>query len=161
MHLRVNIMARVPPDEVVWHSEWPQQQQIEILYHYNMDLDPDVFIAFAPEEGGVGACFKERRIQRIDLQWTRDAYYVYGMTAVQQAVVRRTLKSSMCVPMFDPNVPQITDETPIIAILNFDSDENVLDLFSELDIRKKATEMARMMANKWYDLAEKGETADG
>ncbi len=161
MHLRVNIMARVPPDEVVWRSKWPQQQQIEILYHYNMDLDPDVFITFGPEEGGVGACFKERRIQRIDLQWTRDAYYVYGMTAVQQALVRRMLKSLMCIPMYDPDATEITDETRIIGILNFDSEEDVLALFSKSDIRKQAIEMARMMANTWYDLAEKGETADG
>ncbi len=162
IHLRVNIMTRVPPDEVILTSEWPQQQQIEILYHYNMDLDPDVVITFGPEEGGVGACFKERRIRKIDLEWSRDAYDVYGMTAVQQALVRKGLKSLMCIPMFDPNAIKITDETPIIGILNFDSDDKiVLDLFSNKGIKKDAIRMARIMANTWCDLAEKGDTAHG
>lgn len=156
LHLRVNVMARVPPDEAVQESDWLKSQQIEILYHYGMDLDPDVLIAFGRDEGGVGACYVEREIQVIDLEWTREAYPVYSMTAIQQALVRRTLKSLMCIPIYSLDGLTITEDTPIIGILNFDSDEDVLEMFDSFDIQDLAMTLADDLAEVWYDLAEYG-----
>ncbi len=80
----------------------------------------------------------------------------YKMTKYQQALVRRELRSLLSVPIFDQDQfseRKAKTEIPLIGVLNFDSDENLLDDFTKVPIQQTAAECATVM---WRGLSGKG-----
>ncbi len=142
-HLRVNVMDRASLGNVA------------VRYSYNMDFDADEHIEFPEGAGAVGRCYQRREPILVDLEMAKLGFQDYEMKRVHQALVRPTLCSLLCVPLFDPRgEARDLSEREMIGVLNFDSDDKVLDAFAHaLD---KAIDIARVIAYVWVELAEKG-----
>ena len=80
----------------------------------------------------------------------------YKMTKYQQALVRPELKSLLSVPIFDQNkYDQTRPKTgnPLVGVLNFDSDDNLLADFAKPEVQRAAAECAKRM---WQGLCAQG-----
>ena len=129
---------------------------VAVRYSYNMDFDADEHIEFPEGAGAVGRCYQRREPILVDLEMAKLGFQDYEMKRVHQALVRPTLCSLLlcvrCLTRAEKHA--ISPREEMIGVLNFDSDDKVLDAFAHaLD---KAIDIARVIAYVWVELAEKG-----
>jgi hypothetical protein len=138
-HLRVNIALETT------------RKHLRIAYAVNMEQDADDRLEFDREGGACGTCWKSHDFVIADLAEARARFTeLYRMTKYQQALVRPSLLSLLCVPIFNPktydkNRPDI--ENPLIGVLSFDSDDLLLAEFSSESVRTRAADASRLLAN--------------
>jgi predicted acylesterase/phospholipase RssA/FMN phosphatase YigB (HAD superfamily) len=148
VHLRVNIMDRTPLG------------QVAVRYRYNMDFDTDDELKFPLDAGGVGRAYRQREPEIVDLERAKRDYPTYNMSKYHQALVRQSLNSLLCVPLFDPRGGQMDiGAREMIGVLNFDSDDNLLDDFARTVDR--AMEIAVYIAHIWVQIAQSGTISEG
>lgn len=123
-HIRCNIMR---------YSKDRTRRRVEPETAFNMDADPDRDLEMDATAGASG----EVEIQRVpaygDLtQANRPGAPGWGLRPPETAKVRRTLKSILSVPVFDPDDPG----GPLLATLQVDSDEPInVVRFDDLDAK--------------------------
>lgn len=74
----------------------------------------------------------------------------YKMSKYQQAMVRPSLRSLLCVPIFDAELhdkgkPDV--QNPLVGVLNFDSDDVLLAEFSSQPVRDRAESWSALLAS--------------
>jgi NTE family protein len=140
IHLRVNVAMPTGKD------------RLKILYTYNMDDDADDRLEFSMDAGATGLCWQTRDFVVCDLVDAQKTFQSkYKMTKYQQALVRRDLRSLLSVPIFD--YEQFSDtrsktDNPLIGVLNFDSNEDLLADFASQPIQQVAVGCAKAMWNR-------------
>jgi|GEM_PF-1641233 len=148
VHLRVHVAARTPLG------------RLKLRFCYNMDFDPDDHLEFDDFTiGPQGHCWTGRIPVVVDLQEARRAPAEHGLRKYDLALMRPSLRSLLCVPVFDPRAPAPgtrRQRTPPLAVLGFDSDEDLLTRFREPRIQSLAREMATAVAARWVELATGG-----
>lgn len=128
-HLRVNVVMETT------------KGTLRVLYNWGMDNDADDRLEFEIGSGASGSCWEQQRPVVCDLNAAKAAFSgQWKMNKYQQALVRRELNSLLCVPIFDPSTAQI------IAVLNFDSDDNLLAEFGTPLVQKAGTKGAEFIA---------------
>ena len=124
IHIRCNIMR---------YSKDRMRRKVEAETAFNMDSDPDRDLEIDATAGASG----EVEIQRVpaygDLtQANPPGSPGWGLRPSETAKVRRTLKSILSVPVFDPDDPS----GPLLATLQIDSDEPISVVrFDDLDAK--------------------------
>ena len=145
IHLRLNVVMPTHKD------------RLRILYTFNMDVDADDRLEFSMDAGSSGLCWQTHDFVVCDLVDAKATFQSkYKMTKYQQALVRRELRSLLSVPIFDQDQfseRKAKTEIPLIGVLNFDSDENLLEDFTKVPIQQTAAECAKHM---WRALSGKG-----
>lgn len=135
-HLRVNVVMKTT------------KGTLRVLYNWAMDNDADDRLEFEIGSGASGSCWEQQRPVVCDLNAAKATFASqWKMNKYQQALVRRELNSLLCVPIFDPSTAQI------IAVLNFDSDDNLLAEFMTplaLKAGKKAAEFIATILCRAY-----------
>jgi hypothetical protein len=138
-HLRVNVIMRTNLD------------RLRLLYCHNMDNDADDRMEFGVGEGAAGECWARHDPVLCDMEDARASFRTrWKMTKYQQAMIRPTIKSLLCVPIFDQRQfdPQRDNkQNPMIGILSLDSDEDLLEPFSRREIQQIAVDHAKMVAD--------------
>lgn len=133
-HLRVNVVLPTT------------KGRLRVFYTYNMDNDPDDQLEFDTGSGACGQCYQRHQSVICDLEdATRTFRDVWKMNKYQQAMVRQSLRSLLCVPIFNPNRynPSIANvDNPLLGVLSFDSDDDLLVHFGREDIEREAMKMA-------------------
>ncbi len=123
------------------------KDRLRILYTYNMDGDADDRLEFGMDAGSSGLCWQTHDFVVCDLVDAKATFQSrYKMTKYQQALVRRELRSLLSVPIFDQDQfseRKAKTEIPLIGVLNFDSDENLLDDFTKVPIQQTAASAPR------------------
>lgn len=126
-HLRVNVMLPISND------------RLQVFYTYNMDseTDYDDRLQFCRGSGACGLCWENLDYVICDLQ---DAAVTYKdkwrMDKRQQRLVRSSLRSLLCVPLFDQKRLQESGNASsvlrkaFVGVLNFDSDDDLLEKFT-------------------------------
>lgn len=145
-HLRVNVMRPVSHDT------------IQVVYKFNMndDEDFDDQMYFRRGSGACGQCWQNLDTIVCDLEDAQSTYQgQWKMDKRQQRLVRPHLKSLMCVPIFDPRrlkeegqSDEATLQRAFLGVLNFDSDERILEHFQEDRTVRTAMECASLVAHK-------------
>jgi len=140
-HLRVNVMCPVDAGT------------LKIFFSFNMDTedDHDDRIEFRKGQGACGYCWENLTHVISDLEDAKTSYAsVWKMDKYQQRLVRDTLTSLLSVPIFDST--KIDDELDnsleqaFLGVLNFDSDDRVVDEFREPRVLVRANECANLVA---------------
>jgi len=135
IHLRVNVALPTGKD------------RLKILYTYNMDDDADDRLEFSLDAGATGLCWQTHDFVVCDLIDAKATFQSkYKMSKYQQALVRSELKSLLSVPIFDQgkfSSEKAKIDNPLIGVLNFDSDENLMQVFAKLPIQQAAVECAK------------------
>ena len=140
VHLRANVLMPIDND------------LLKILYTWNMQDDADDQLEFCIDAGAAGCCWQTRDIVPCDLNEAKVNFATrYKMTKYQQALVRPSLQSLMCTPVFDKKNhttvgPNST--SPLIAVLSFDSDENLLREFCQEVVQQAAANCSKILADK-------------
>jgi NTE family protein len=134
IHLRANIAMPI-------HGN-----RLAILYTYNMDNDADDRLEFSLDAGATGLCWQTHNLVFCDLVDAKQTFQSkYRMTKYQQALVRPKLKSLLSVPIFHPDkysAERPNPENPILGVLNFDSDEELLTTFARPEVQHEIQQMA-------------------
>lgn len=140
IHLRVNVVMRIRED------------RLRILYTYNMDEDTDDRLEFGIGTGACGECWKIHDFVICDLTDAKKTFQTrWRMDKYQQALVRPSLQSLLCIPIFDLDKfdrVKANVENPIIGVLSLDSDADLIDDFGDTEVRKQATECAKLIYEK-------------
>jgi hypothetical protein len=74
-----------------------------------------------------------------------------NMNKYQQALIRASLKSLLSVPIFDPaqfDSGRDKIDNPLLGILNLDSDADLLEEFSQVEVQQAAANSAKLVALK-------------
>jgi len=140
-HLRVNVMRPVSPDTLT------------VVYSHLFDGqdDCDDRIEFQKGSGACGLCWRELNYVIADLEDAKTTYATrWKMDKYQQRLVRNQLKSLLSVPIFKmdrpgPDTPE-SFEKAFLGVLNFDSDERILGLFTKREVLETARECAGLVA---------------
>lgn len=142
IHLRANVLMPIGKD------------RLKILYTHNMEPDADDQLELSIDGGAAGFCWQHHRYFICDLVDARVSYATkYKMTKYQQALVRRDLKSLVCIPVFDRKKytdPKNNENNPLIAILSFDSDEELSVEFARDDVRNAAINCSKRLDRFLY-----------
>lgn len=122
------------------------KEKLAIRYSIGMDSDTDDALEFRTTKkdstgkvlasGACGKCWATSGLVICDLTKAKLDYEdVWKMNKYQQALVRKDLKSLLCVPIFNPGWHEGQDPTSerLIGILNFDSPEDLLSSFSSFE----------------------------
>lgn len=147
-HLRINVIAQRPPGST-----------LHVRYHSNMEFDSDDHLELDDQlGGGAGISFRTGETRFVDLADARSTYSRYRMTKVEQALIRRSLTSLLCVPVFDPRDRKQTDLAlkRKLGVLNFDSDDDLHLEFSDPELIKFADSQAADLALFWIELTYRG-----
>lgn len=141
-HLRLNVILPTSGDKL----------KVIYVYNFDSDLDTDDQLELSKESGGCGQCIAKHVPVNVDLVDAASTFQKkWKMTKYQQALVRRDLKSLLCVPLFDPKSfdPNVNvSENCVIGTLNFDSREDLTVAFSNPKVIEAATLCARLVADK-------------
>jgi hypothetical protein len=133
IHLRSNIIMETT------------HNTLRVIYSSGMEDDPDDRLEFPIGSGACSRCFVSREPIICDLEEARKDPNFWKMDKYQQAMVRNTLRSLLCMPILDeastPTKSKSTEQR-IIAVLNFDSDDNILTAFAKRPILKLAQDLA-------------------
>ncbi|MGH7987165.1 MAG: patatin-like phospholipase family protein, partial [Candidatus Binataceae bacterium] len=138
IHLRVNIALETT------------RTRLRIAYSFNMDNDADDRLEFDAGGGACGLCWKIHDLVICDLEDAKKTFATnWKMNKYQQAAVRQSLRSLLSVPIFDRkkydgNRPDI--ENPLVAVLSFDSDDELLGEFSKQSVRMQAKNASALLA---------------
>jgi NTE family protein len=137
-HLRMNVALHTT------------RKRLRIAHSLNMDEDADDRLEFNIEEGACGLCWQQHDFVICDLDDARTTFATkYKMTKYQQAMVRSALRSLLCVPIFDAkeyNPRRRNSDNPLVGVLSFDSDDNLIAEFSTPPVREHAENTSRMLA---------------
>jgi NTE family protein len=119
------------------------KEKLAIRYSIGMETDTDDTLEFRTTKvdsdgkqtasGACGKCWTTASFVICDLTQAQEDYdKVWRMDKYQQALVRKDLKSLLCVPIFNPGWSEGQDPTSerLIGILNFDSPEDLLSSFA-------------------------------
>ena len=127
-----------------------------LAFSHNMENDPDRELELTIGAGAVGRCWHKKRNMLVDLENVRtmalnNPEYLreeWNMTAVEQGLVRNSLKSLLCVPIFRPEDygPGSQGKKRIQAVLCFDSDNSKEEMFGKEFVPVFADEQARVLA---------------
>ena len=143
VHLRLNVMDK------------NSLGRLSIRYRYNMEFDPDDRMDLPIEAGGAGRCFASRKQVIVDLQRAKREYPRFFMSKYDQALVRSTLRSLLCVPIFDPRTSGDPERRHLMGVLNIDSDDLGPEELEEL--QDLAIDLSTMISHVWLELAQYGE----
>jgi len=139
-HLRVNIIMPVARD------------RLKVLYAHNMDPDPDDQLELALGTGAAGKCWEIHDFVSCNLREAKDTYRaIWNMDKYQQALVRQSLRSLLCVPIFNHH-EFISDraalENPLLGVLCFDSDEDLTEAWTSPTALQQAAYCANLCAGE-------------
>lgn len=144
-HLRVNIMLL------------NSLGKLRIVYKYGMDGDADDDLVLDKNSGAAGIALRKRRAVVADMQEAQLRFSeYYQMTKYQQAMVRPTLKALISVPML-PRVPREDGVPPVRAVVNFDSDDLLVDAFKERNVLEEFYQIAAELLEAWETFARKSQ----
>lgn len=136
IHLRVNLALPIAP----------KNEKLRILYSFNMDDDADDRLTLRTDEGSIGECWQTREPVYVDMvQASKHHLPRWKMTKYQQALVRKSLKSLVSVPVFADGAIDTCKTNSILAILSLDSDHDLRDEFSKIrwDINSDVAELVK------------------
>lgn len=137
-NLRINIVVPV------------ERERLRVRYTFNMDNDADDRLEFKLNAGASGRCWQEHDFVISDLSEASGIYQKeFGMDKYQLALIRPTLKSLLSVPIFDPkefDTRRPKEENPMLGVLNFDSDDDLLEAFSDPVVQGAARDGAKFVA---------------
>jgi NTE family protein len=102
-----------------------------VVYHFNMDRDPDIDLEIPTTAGCTGASWKERGPAFGNLDDARSAPEKWGLTRAQQNKVPIKQKSSVSVPIFDLRRGLLSGtgilELDLLGTLSLDSTTTLAD----------------------------------
>ena len=137
-HMRVNI---------VWKTT---KNTLRVTYSCMMEDDPDDQLEFELDGGACGECWRRQDIIFCDLVEARGTYNAdWKMSKYQQALVRRDLKSLLCVPIFVSPKSGSDDadgEPRLVGVLNFDSTEDLKAEFENEDLHIFFAQIANIVS---------------
>lgn len=117
-HLRSNIFIPTFQDS----------KQLRLMYSYGMDQDSDDRLIIEVGSGAAGLCFQTGRPVICDLEKARIVFESeWKLNKYQQALVRKDLKSLISLPI------RLKEDSPVIAVLSFDSTNDLLEEFLEVE----------------------------
>lgn len=128
-HLRLNIMLPI------------SNNTLQIVYTCNMDNEEDCDdrLEFKKGSGACGHCWEILDYVVCDLVDATNTYKDrWSMDKYQQRLIRKELRSLLCVPLFDQKKVrelesgQVSLRKAFIGVLNIDSVEDLLERFTEL-----------------------------
>lgn len=152
-HLRVNVMRPTFRDT------------LKVVYTCNMDGEDDCDdqIEFKRGVGACGLCWERHEAIACNLSEAKITYaQEWRMSKHQQRLVRSSLRSLFSVPIynpklhnpttFDPNNDEMISrrEAAFLGVLNFDSDEDVLDKFKSKKMFETSEYCANLIAEKLF-----------
>jgi NTE family protein len=139
VHMRVNVVMPI------------EKNRVRVMYNCGMDDDPDDRLDFEIGSGATGRCWQTHAEVICDLEDAKGTFASHWrMNKYQQAMVRRELRSLLSVPIFDKEQyddQKPVSENPIIGVLNFDSDEDILIDFASAKVQQSAREAAQAVAD--------------
>lgn len=138
IHMRVNVVMPTTTG------------RLRVMYTYNMGDDPDDRLELDWEGGASGRCLQKHQPVICDLVDAKKSYQdKWKMNKYQQALVRKSLKSLLSVPIFDYTKydrSKSEKQNPVVGVLNFDSDKDLLRDFARDQVLQTAAECARLAA---------------
>lgn len=142
-HLRVNIM--------VLNS----LGKLRVAYKYGMDGDADDDLALDEKSGAAGIALLRGSAVVADMEEAQLRFSeYYRMTKYQQALVRPTLKALVSVPMSGEVLNgDASRAPPVHAVVNFDSDDPLVNAFAEPKVRNSLYRTTDKMLKAWGTLA--------
>lgn len=103
-----------------------------VVYHYNMDRDPDQDLELAEDGGCSGRCWTSREPTFADLEdvATGDNYLKWKMTAKQQARIRPDRRTMLSIPIFERMSlgERDLDRQRLLGVLSADTNASVRDM---------------------------------
>jgi hypothetical protein len=139
-HLRVNVVLPTT------------KGRLRVFYAYHMDNDPDDQLEFDIGSGACGQCYQLHQSVICDLEDAKRTFRTaWKMNKYQQAMVRQSLKSLFCVPIFNPSKynPSLANmDNLLLGVLSFDSDDDLLVPFGRTDIEGAAMKMAAFVGRE-------------
>lgn len=139
-HLRVNVVLPTT------------KGRLRVFYTHNMDNDPDDQLEFDIGSGACGQCYQLHQSVICDLEDAKRTFRAaWKMNKYQQAMVRQCLKSLLCVPIFNLNKynPSLANlDNPLLGVLSFDSDHDLLVPFGRTEIESEAMKMAAFVGRE-------------
>ncbi len=151
IHLRLNIA--LPIAKSVDPNGQPDDIHLRIVHTHGMDDDTDDQLEFPDGVGAVGKCWKEGRAVLCDLVAARSTSVTeWRLTKYQQRLVRPTLTALLSIPVtLKTNSPKNGAEGAcgrVVAVLSFDTDQDLLEVFGDRDVQlvvaKCASDLAGM-----------------
>lgn len=124
-NLRINIALPVEP----------MRRKIRVVYSYNMELDNDDRLELKIDGGAMGRCWNTRAPVLVDMANVDANLDEWKMTKYEQALVRKSVKTLVSIPIFDREVLDRVrrgENNEPLGILNIDSDSNLLEDFKVL-----------------------------
>jgi hypothetical protein len=137
--------------------------ELRIMYHCGLEPgDVDDYLSFPirsktaagvmgardKTSGACGLAWETEESLKCDLleaQGNHDE--VWGMSRYQQALVRKSLRSLLCLPIQNPQWGTGDDpDDRLLGVLNFDSDSDILSKFSDPLIVEFAEALAQQVA---------------
>lgn len=128
----------------------PYKGLLKLSASYNMDDDADKNMELGFHSGAVGRCWQQHEVVIADLTKAKETYNdEWNMNSAQQKLVRSTLKSLLCVPIFDLDSydeNRLPADNPLIGVMTIDSDELLLNDFQNRLILQEARVCAGLIA---------------
>jgi len=145
-HLRINIMLPISND------------MLQIVYTFNMDgeEDCDDRLQFRRGTGACGMCWERLNYVICDLEDAAETYKdIWKMDKRQQRLVRNSLHSLLCVPLFDQRRLRVEADgqsalqKAFLGVLNIDSDDDLVEKLTSLvsTDENRARDCAAMIAD--------------
>jgi NTE family protein len=141
-HLRLNVAMPVGQ----------KKDKLRILYPYNMNKDADDKLELGLNVGASGRCWQTHLPVVADLLAAKKVFDIeWKLNKYQQAMIRPTLKSLLCVPIFDQNKfdkDRAAEENPILGIVTVDSDDDLIEDFSKVAAQQAMADGAKLIASQ-------------
>lgn len=133
-HLRSNVFI----------PTFQNSERLRLVYNFGMENDTDDCFLIKKDSGAAGICYGKKRAIICDLVEAAKTYKdQWKLNKYQQALVRKTLKSLISIPIFEPS------KNNVIAVLSFDSDDDILN---ELEIvRLKLEKLSPLLYKAMID----------
>ena len=129
----------------------PLNDVLTLSKSYNMQGDPDECLKLGFHSGGAGNCWQTHEIVICDLEDAKVTFEQnWNMSAYQQSLVRPQAKSLLCVPIFNLEKYDLDADSqktnPIIGVLCFDSDLNLIEKFARSETIAEAKILAGLIS---------------
>jgi NTE family protein len=129
-----------------------KRNKLRILYPFNMNRDTDDRMIFGLDAGAVGRCWQTHSPVVADLVAAKNVFdSEWKLSKYQQALIRPTLKCLLSVPVFDPrefDKNRVAVENPLLGVLTFDSDEDLVTEFARVEVQQAAADGAKIIASR-------------
>ncbi len=137
--------------------------ELRVIYHCGLEPgDVDDYLTFPIQtketlgamaardktSGACGLAWETEKSLKCDLLEAKTNHETnWGMSRYQQALVRKTLRSLLCIPIPNPKwTAGIHPDERLLGVLNFDSDSDILSKFSEPVIVEIAESLAAQVS---------------